>query len=725
MRGPPRAVRAIVLDRESGAPVSTVEEKNFIMSLSHLAKLGAFSLLLVACGSREKLPAKALPADPPTKKGPTIVNTSLEEVGLSSSALDRTVDPCDDFYQFACGGWLNETEIPADKSRWARSFSEIFERNEAKLRQILEKAAAEPNADSVSKQLGPFYQACMDEEAIEKAGLSPIESLLAKVKGLKSKKDITPLLSELHRAQIWAFFDIFTAQDFKDAKLQIAFLDQNGLGLPDRDYYLRDDEGSKTLRTNYVEHIQKMLELSGMKASDAKKAASDVISIETSLAKASKSRVERRNPASLYNKVDREGLPKVIGQMDWDAYFDALGFSEIRDISITSEGFFDKLNELLKERPIAALRSYFQWQIIHHTAPILPKAFVDEGFALESMLTGAPAQPERWKRCVSATDRALGELLARPFVEENFPGEAREMAKRMVDEISVVFSRELGLLDWMDDATRERALEKLGGMAYLVGYPDKWKSYDFAIDAKEYGKNVLNARAFDLSRELAKVGTTVDRDEWQMTPPTVNAYYDPQRNHMVFPAGILQPPFYGPKQSLAVNLGGMGMVVGHELTHGFDDAGSQFDTHGNLENWWAPEVRERFSSKTECIEEQYANYEALPGIKLNGKLTLGENIADNAGVMLAFEALQRMREDADERIIADGFTEEQQFFLATGQVWCMKARDEWAKMAVKVDPHSPPKFRVNGSLSNMPAFWEAFSCEEGKAMRKENACRVW
>lgn len=694
-------------------------------SVSNVAAAVLAAVWAAACGSSPKPVAVPQPADPPPQAEPTIVHKSLEDVGLSGSALDRSVNPCDDFYEFACGGWMKTTEIPADKSRWSRSFSEIYEQNEKTLRKILEEAERAPSADPVSSKIGPYYAACMDEAGIEALGTKPIDALLAQAKRVKTPKETTQLIAALHKAQIFALFDISAAQDFKDATLQIAFLDQSGLGLPDRDYYLRDDETSKKLLEGYREHVGRMFNLLGVKGKQASQAVADVLEVETALAKISKTRVERRDPAGLYNKVDRAGLPELGKRFGWDDYFQALGFADIQDVSVTSKPFFEGMDALLGTLPARALQNYFQWQIVHRTAPMLSKAFVDESFALEQLLSGTPTQPDRWKRCVASVDRGLGELLAQPFVKAAFPGEAKEVADRMVHEISRVFAREVEALDWMDAETRKKALEKLSAMAYLVGYPEKWKTYDFEIDEKGYAKNVLAARAFDLSRELSKVGKPVDREEWQMTPPTVNAYYDPQRNHMVFPAGILQPPFYGQSQSLAVNLGGMGMVVGHELTHGFDDEGSQFDANGNLDNWWMPEVREKFSKKTGCVESQYATYEAVPGLKLNGKLTLGENIADNAGVMLAFHALEEMRKGTNERIVADGFTEEQQFFLATGQAWCTKARDEWARMAAQVDPHSPPKFRVNGSLSNTPAFWEAFSCEEGTPMRPADACRVW
>lgn len=687
--------------------------------------------LAAACGSSNPPPAAPPPpassaiAAVPAPAGPPAVTTTLEAVGLDGAALDRSVDPCTDFYQFACGKWLEKTEIPPDKSKWARSFSEIFEKNEAELRDILEAAAKDPGDDPVSKKLGAYYGACMDEPAIEKAGVKPIAKLLAQAKTVRDAKSITKLVVELHRHKIWALFDVSSSQDFKDATKEIASLDQNGLGLPDRDYYTKEDDDSKKLRARYVEHVAKMMTLAGMPKGRAATAADDVMKIETALAEVSKTRVERRNPQGMYNKIDRAGVAKAAPSFGWDAYFEGLGFPQIQEVSVTSVPYFEGLEKVLGSFAPAAWRNYFQWQIVHRAAPVLSKAFVDENFAMDQALTGVKELPTRWKRCVESTDRSLGELLAQPYVKKSFPGESKVAAEQMVREISAAFGHEVQKLDWMDEATKKRALEKLGDMAYLIGYPDKWKEYDFAIDPKAFAADVLAARAWDLQRDLSKIGKPVDRKEWQMTPPTVNAYYDPQMNHMVFPAGILQPPFYSPKFGVAVNLGGMGMVVGHELTHGFDDEGSQFDGKGNLENWWAPSVGEKFHAKTGCIADEYGGFETLPGVKLNGELTLGENIADNGGILLAYSAYKTLRSGAKEAYVADGFTEDQQFFLATGQVWCSKYRDEYAKMAAQVDPHSPPKFRVNGSLSNLAPFWEAFSCKEGTPMHPAKACKVW
>lgn len=685
---------------------------------------------LPACGPAAGPPplpagaAKAPPA-PPAPQGLPVVETRLESVGLDESAIDRGANPCEDFYQFACGGWLAKAEIPGDEAYWMRSFNEIEERNEAELRRILEEAAQAGDRDPVSKKIGAYYGACMDEPAVEAAGVKPIADLLAKARRVRDAKGVGALVTELHGRGIWALFDIAAAQDMKDATRVIAQLDQSGLGLPDRDYYLNEDDKSKALRKTYEEHVARMMRLAGAQEAAAKAAAADVLQIETELAKVSKTRVERRDPKGLYNKLDRAALAKASPDFPWDAYFQGLGRPDVKEVNVTSVRFFEGLSRLLKAAKPAAWQNYLAWHVVRSMAPALPKAFVDESFTLRAALTGQQEERPRWKRCVSATDGALGELLAQPFVKTSFPGESKPAAESMVSQISGAFAREVRALDWMDEGTKQRALAKLGAMAYLIGYPDKWRTYDFEVDPKAYAKNELASRAFDVRRELGKIDKPVDRDEWQMSPPTVNAYYDPQRNHMVFPAGILQPPFYSVKSAVAVNLGGIGMVVGHELTHGFDDEGSQFDAKGNLEDWWAKEVGAAFREKTGCVEAQYSAYEALPGLKLNGKLTLGENIADLGGLKLAFMAYREMRKGAAEQTVAGGFTEDQQFFLAHGQAWCGKMRDEALRLMVQVNPHSPPRFRVNGPLANLPEFGEAFRCAPGAPMRPARQCAVW
>lgn len=660
----------------------------------------------------------------PAQSLPTVTAT-LAEVGLDAAAIDRSVDPCKDFYQFACGGWLAKTEIPGDEPIWGRSFSEIDKRNEELLRGILEEASKTKESDAVTRKLGDYYGACMDEAAVEAAGIKPIKGLLDKAKKAKDPKSIGAVVTELHRVRIFPLFELSSEQDFKDATRVIAVMDQGGLGLFDRDQYLAEDDKSKDIRATYVAHIERMMNLAGLPAKDAKKAASDVMTIETELAKVSKTRVERRDPKGLYNKIDRAGVLKVAPDFPWEVYFKGMGIQNVNDINVTSVPFFEGVSRLLSSVKPDAWQNYLQWTIVRSTAGLLPKRFVDESFALTSALLGQKEQRPRWKRCVDSTDTAMGELLGQPFVKVAFGGESKKAAEAMVLEISRAFGRELERIDWMDQKTKARAMEKLRAMAYLIGYPDKWRTYDFKVDAKTYAQNVFAAREFEEKRRLAKIGKPFDRDEWQMSPPAVNAYYDPQRNHMVFPAGILQSPFYSVKSAVAVNLGSIGLVVGHELTHGFDDEGSQFSGNGNLENWWEPAVSERFKAKTSCVADQYSAYEVAPGMKINGRLTLGENIADMGGLKLAFAAYREMRKGAASMTVADGFTEDQQFFLAHGQVWCSKMRPEIERIMVLTNPHSPPRFRVNGPLSSMPQFAEAFSCAKGTPMRPEKTCSVW
>jgi predicted metalloendopeptidase len=663
------------------------------------------------------------PAVPP---GPPVAEVTLESVGLDGTALDRSVDPCQDFYQFACGSWIARTQIPADKPLWTRSFSVIAEQNEAKLRKILDDAAAgKGGGDAVTQKIGAYYGACMDEASVEAAGTKPIEPLLALVKKVTNDASFTEVVTELHKRQIWALFELSDTQDAKDATRVIAEIDQRGLGLPDRDYYLKDDERSKDIRTRYVAYVERMMHLAGLAEADAKRAAADVMRIETELAQGSKTRVERRDPPSMYNRLDRAGVAKAIPRLRWDAYFAGLGVPALQPINVTAPKFLAAVSALLDKETPAAWQSYLSWHVVRAAAPLLPAAFVDEAFKFESSLTGQKAQRARWKRCVEATDGALGELLAQPFVKESFSPESKEATETYVKQIARAFGAELAGLDWMDGATKQKGAEKLAAMAYLIGYPSKWRSYDFPIEPRRYAENALAARAFDERFHLAKVGKPVDREEWHMTPPTVNAYYSQQLNEMVFPAGILQPPFFNPKAGVPVNLGGMGMVVGHELTHGFDDKGSQFDAKGNLDNWWTAADKTKFEGKTRCVAEQYAGYETIPGVKLNGKLTLGENIADGGGVKLAFAAYRALRKGAPTVVKAGGFTEDQQFFLGVGQAWCAKLTDETARLRAQIDTHAPPRFRVNGTLANEPAFAAAFSCPAGAPMRRADACAVW
>jgi putative endopeptidase len=685
----------------------------------------------LACGSASPAPtspsasAATSAAAPGAEPDPNLVETTLESVGLDPLALDRSANACTDFYRFACGGWLDKTQIPGDEPRWARSFNEINKKNELELKRLLEAAAEAPASDARSHAIGTYYAACMDEGAADALGAKPIATLIGKATAIKDKASVVRLTTELHAAGIWPIFDVSPQQDPDDASRWIAALDQGGLGLPDRDYYTKDDADTQKLRTFYLGHVERMLALTGLPAAAAKQGAADVLSIETELAKVSKTRVERRDPKGMYNRVDQAKLAQLTPAFDWKGYFGKVGVAKAGDVNVTAPHFFEGVQAVLGSVKPSAWRAYFAWHIARSTARTLSSGFVEESFKMEQALTGQAEQKARWRRCVAATDGALGDLLGQAYVETNFAGESKTFAATLVGAISSAFSQELDTLSWMDDTTRARAHDKLGAMAYLIGYPGKWKTYDFEITPKAYAANSLRSRAFERARELAKVGNPVDREEWQMSPPTVNAYYDPQRNHMVFPAGILQPPFYDVKFAVPVNLGAIGMVVGHELTHGFDDEGSQYDAKGNLSNWWEPAVNERFKEKTGCVSRQYSGYEALPGVKVNGDLTLGENIADMGGVKLAFQAYRALSAGAKEHVVADGFSGDQQFFLAIGQAWCTKYLPDYEKLMVRTNPHSPADFRVKGPLVNMPEFAQAFSCSEAAAPKPENACSVW
>jgi putative endopeptidase len=679
----------------------------------------------LACSSASA-PSPAAPAaegaaPSATEAGP-VVEATLESVGLDPLALDKNANPCSDFYRFACGGWLDKAEVPADEPLWSRSFHEIRKRNELELKRLLEAAASSPPASGPGKQLGAFYAACMDESAANALGSKPIAPLLARAASVKDAAGVVKVATELHAASIWPLFDVEPVQDPADASHWIAGLDQGGLGLPDRDYYLKDDADTQKLRAFYQAHVERMLTLAGVPAATAKQGAADVLAIETELAKVSKTRVERRDPKGMYNRTTLANLGKLAPAVSWSAYFGKVGVAHAEEVTVTAPHFFEGVQAALKSIKPGAWQAYLTWHVVRGTADTLSTAFVDEDFKLEQALTGQAEQKPRWRRCVAATDAALPDLVGQAYVETSFAGDSKSAAETMVGQVSAAFGAELDTLAWMDPPTRARAHEKLGAMAYLIGYPSKWKTYDFEVDPKNYAANALHARAFDLKRELAKVGNPVDREEWQMSPPTVNAYYDAQRNHMVFPAGILQPPFYDVKSAIPVNLGAIGMVVGHELTHGFDDEGSQFDAKGNLSNWWEPAVSERFKEKTGCVAHQYSEYEPQPGLKLNGELTLGENIADMGGVKLAFQAYRRMRADAKERVVAGGYTEDQQFFLGFAQAWCSKYRPEFEKLMVKTNPHSPARFRVLGPLANLPDFAAAFSCSAPPA---DKTCSVW
>ena len=652
-----------------------------------------------------------------------------EAGGLDLTAIDKTVNPCDDFYQYACGNWLKRTQIPSDRAQWGRGFSEIDERNQNTLKKLADDLAAgkiDPS-NPYGKQVGDYYSACMDEAKIESSADKELKDRLKQLDAIKNLDDLTVELARMHLGLGSPMFDFGQQQDYKDATLVVAVADQGGLGLPDRDYYLKTDPKSKELRDKYVAHVGKMLAMSGLPEAEAKKGADTVLRIETELAKASLSRVDRRDPKKLDHRLELAGLQKLAPKLNWTRYLRELGFPSVTQINVAVPQFFSGLNAALTTVPLADWKTYLKWHYVHGANSALSKKFVDEGFDFYyKTLQGQAALPPRWKRCVGATDHALGEALGREFVRVTFGAEGKAETQATVRAIEAAMEKNLTSLTWMDDATRKNAFEKLHAIANKIGYPDNWRNYDALMVTRDsYLSNLERARTFESRRQLAKIGKPVDRGEWLMTPPTVNAYYEPALNEMVFPAGILQPPFYNRKAAVPVNYGAIGMVMGHELTHGFDDEGRQFDAKGNLKNWWSPQVNAEFEKRADCVVKQFDGYTVLGDVHVNGKLVLGENIADLGGLKIAYAAWTEQRKSEKKPIKIGGYTEEQAFFLGTAQSWCTLRKDELARMRVVTDPHSPPEYRVNGPLSNLKEFSDAFQCKPGAKMVRADQCVVW
>jgi putative endopeptidase len=691
-----------------------------------------------ACGGNK--PPAAAPADPATpvarapveppvaaaaEPGPTkpVTNQSLAAIGLDPDALDRTTDPCDDFYQFACGGWIKRTEIAADKPIAMRSFVEIADRNLAYEHALLDQMRANAGDDPLARQLGTFYGSCMDEAAIEKAGLVALRPALAVIDRVKDARTLTAAVATLQAAGEPVLFVLGPVQDAADARNMIANIDQGGLGLPDRDYYLNNDEQTRTLRATYQAYVEGILAQLGHQA--ARQEAAAVVALETEIAKVSKDKVARRDPKGTYHKLDRAGVARAMPRFDWTAFWTIVGLKDVKDVTVTSPELLAGLDALLGSTKPETWRAYLAFHVTSHTAPVLPRPFEETQFKLESALTGQPEMPPRWKRCVQRTEGALGDLIGQVFVRDRFGGASKTFAEAQVHAIVAAMTANLDALPWMDRATKDKAQAKLDAMTYQIGYPKQWKTYPFKLDPKAWTANALAARKAAAARRLAKIGKPVDKDDWQMSAPDVDAYYDPQLNGMVFPAGILQPPFYSLASSIAVNLGGIGVVVGHELTHGFDDQGAQYDAWGNLVNWWQPDTEQQFRQRTQCVIDQYSGYEVSGNTRLNGANTVGENIADIGGVKLSLAAYRQLRAAAPDTVVADGFTEDQQFFLGFGQAWCAKMRPDFEKLLATVDVHSPARWRVNGALSATPDFGTAFRCKAGSKMVPVQQCVVW
>jgi putative endopeptidase len=709
----------------------------------------ALLLLAAACGSNK--PSTTVPAPPPGSHpepvaeapqpseeepplpAPTkpVTQKTLAQIGLDPAALDRTADPCTDFYQYACGNWVKTTEIPADKPLAMRSFVDIEDRNLEYMHGILEQLRKDPGKapgkDPIGKQLGAFYGACMDEATIEKAGLKPIQPLLATINKVKDVKSLSAAVTQLQLDNVNVLFDMGPTPDAKNARQVITGLDQGGFGLPDRDYYLKDDAQMKKVRSAYEAYAVNLLTIAGRKPDVAKQEAAAIIGLETELAKISKDKVERRDPLTMYNRLERDGVAKAMPSFDWAGFWKALGIAST-EVTVGAPKFFEGLDPLLKSTKPETWRAYLTFHLVANAAPLLTKQLEDAQFQFSSALTGMAEQQPRWKRCVAHTNGALGDLIGQVFVHDKFGGASKTAAVEQIAAIRAAMKANLDGLPWMDQATKDRAFKKLSAMTDQIGYPNKWRTYPFKLDAKTWAANALAARRFEVKRQLAKIGKPDDRDDWYMSAPTVNAYYSAERNGMVFPAGILQPPFYAVDAGVPVNLGAMGVVVGHELTHGFDDQGAQFDADGNMTNWWEAATQNEFKARTSCVIAQYNNYpvgDGSSGAKLNGANTVGENIADIGGVKLALAAYRSLRAPAQDTIIADGFTEDQQFFLGFGQAWCAKMRPDFEQLMATVDVHSPAKWRVNGALQATPDFAKAFRCKAGTAMSPAKQCVVW
>jgi len=649
---------------------------------------------------------------------------SKPEPALDVTSMDRSVDPCVDFFKYSCGGWIKNNPIPPDQSSWD-TYSKMQDENRGRLRGILEAAAVpDPARNAATQKIGDYYSSCMDEKAIEAKGTDPLKPGLDRIAKIDSKAEIAGVAAAMVHSN--ALFRFDSAQDFRDANQVIAEADQGGLGMPDRDYYVKEDAKSVDLRKAYVAHVQKMFELLGDQPDAAAAEAQTVMRIETALAKGSMTRVERREPKNLDHKMTTGELEKISPDFQWQVYFTKVGLPSLASLNVVAPAFFKAMNEELNKETLADWKVYLRWHLVHADAPFLSSALLNENFAFYGKtLRGQQELQPRWKRCTENVDEDLGEALGQVYVEKYFSPQAKQEALKMVKEIEAAMQQDINSLPWMSAATKQQALIKLHGMANKIGYPDKWRDYSKLeiIRGDELG-NVERARRFEFDRQLAKIGKPVDRGEWGMTPPTVNAYYDPQMNDINFPAGVLQPPAFDPNSDAAPNYGDTGGTIGHELTHGFDDEGRQFDAQGNLRDWWTAEDGKEFVKRASCISDQYSTYTIIDDIKINGKLTLGEDTADLGGLILAYMAWKEDTKGQNLQTL-DDLTPDQRFFVGYGQSWCGETRDETKRLRATVDPHSPEKYRTNGVVSNMPEFQEAFHCKAGSPMVNQNRCRVW
>ena len=651
------------------------------------------------------------------------------------SAIDKTADPCTDFYQYSCGNWVKNNPIPADQVRWARSFSLLGERNRYLLWQELDAAAKAPKSP-LEKKYGDYFAACMNTDLVEQKGLEPLEPSLKRIAGLGDAHGLAALIGGLASAGSPApLFRFGVGQDEKDSSKQIAQIGQGGLSLPDRDYYIKDTARFKTIREQYVAHMTKMFTLAGDSPEQAAKEAAAVLEIETALATASTDRTLMRDPENRYHIYTLADFQKLAPGFDFSVYFKDVKIRAFATLNVSTPDFFKGLNTLMDKEPVDAWKSYLRWHTIHSSASNLPKAFFDENFAFfGKTLQGQKEPTPRWKQCTAMTDGALGEAVGQDWVKQNFPPAAKASMDQLVAALEKSLCDDIKTLPWMSDETKKAAEEKLAMIRNKIGYPEKWRDYSaLKIKRDDLIGNLHRDAVFSRNYDLDKLGKPVDEKEWGMTPPTVNAYYSSSDNDINFPAGILQPPFFDASIDAAVNFGGIGVVIGHEMTHGFDDQGSKYDGKGNLREWQTAEDRKKFTERTDCEATEYSGFEAapahddVPAQKLNGKLTLGENTADNGGLRIAWMALLDTLA-AEHKSITDqigGYTEAQRYFIGFAQVWCQNQTEQSARQAALVDPHSPGRWRVNGTVQNFDEFGKAFGCKPGQPMYPVNSCRVW
>ncbi len=693
-----------------------------------LAALVAASLSATAFAQAPAAPTAA-PSVTASRAAATPLASLPYSPVLDTTSMDTSAQPCEDFYQYVCGGWQKNNPIPPDQATWD-VFAKMAQDNRRVLWGILDRLSTPADGRTVSQQkIGDAFAACTNESQVEALGARPMQPLLSLVDGMASKKDLPAVLAKLHLAtgDDGLFFGFTSAQDYADSTRMIAFANAGGLGMPDRDYYLKTDAKTTALRDAYAAHVARMFALMGDGEADAAREAATVLSIETALAKASLSRVEQRDPQKLFHGVDARRLQAATPDFDWKPYLSTLGLAGNRRFNLTEPAFYRAFDVQLRTRPLADLKTYLRWHVAHVSAPFLSSAFVDENFGYYSKtLRGVPELAPRWQRCVALVDAQLGDALGQEFVKQTFSPELKAKTQHMTTQIEAAMESEIKGLDWMSPTTKVKALEKLHGIVNKIGYPDRWRDYAaLEIRRDDLLGNVERGDAFEMHRELAKIGKPLDRGEWGMTPPTVNAYYDPQMNDINFPAGVLQPPLFDAKLDDAPNYGDTGGTIGHELTHGFDDEGRQFDATGNLRNWWTKKDAAAFEERTQCLVDQYGQYVVVDDIHINSKLTLGEDLADFGGLVLALIAYRTEQAANPPPALKDGFTPDQRFFIGMAQWACANTRPEDERVRAATDPHSPPKYRVNGLVANFKEFETAFQCKPGQPMAPVKRCRVW